>query len=261
MPLYAALGGDGLTLMSLLLICGSFSLAALWATAGRRMQRIALFASALCLAVGVVAAMLLPRYTPESPQRLNLLYALDADTQRASWIAEPLSGPLPAALRRTAPFAAGAPTLFPWREPIWATAAPALPIPAPQLSLLSAARGAQQAHYRVHIASIRAAPMLALAFPPEAHVSAVQLQGDTPLSAEPRRLRNGWSQLRLFGLPPRGLDVSFDASASAFDLQLLDQSFGLPAPASALLLARPRVAVPSQDGDVTIATRRYRLQP
>ncbi|MFI4869871.1 MAG: M28 family peptidase [Steroidobacterales bacterium] len=260
-PLYAALGGDGLTLMCLLLIYGGFSLAALWASAGRRMQRFAIIASALCLTAGVIAALLLPRYTSESPQRLNLLYALDADTQRAAWIADPLSGALPAALRSAAPFAAGTPTWLPGSAPSWSTAAPLLPIPAPQLTLLSAARGAQQVHYRVHIASIRAAPMLTLAFSPAADVRALQLQGDAPLSAPPRRLGSGWSQLRLFGVPPQGLDVSFDGSASAFDLQLFDQTFGLPTNGAALQRARPRVAVPSQDGDVTIVTRRYRLTP
>ena len=79
--------------------------------------------------------------------------------------------------------------------------------------------------------------------------------------ATARRLRNGWSRLRLFGVPPEGVDLSFDAAASGFDLQLMDQSYGLPREAQALQLARPRSAVPSQDGDVTLVSSGYRLQP
>ena len=39
---------------------------------------------------------------------------------------------------------------------------------------------------------------------------------------------NGWSQLRLFSVPPQGQDLSFDASESAFTVELLDESPGLP---------------------------------
>ena len=82
-----------------------------------------------------------------------------------------------------------------------------------------------------------------------------------PVSASPRRLRNGWSRLRLFGVPPEGLDLSFDALASGFTLQLMDESYGLPHEGQFLQLARPHTAGPSQDGDVTLVTSVYRLQP
>jgi hypothetical protein len=152
---------------------------------------------------------------------------------------------------------------MPWSEPTWTAAATTLPIAAPQLTLLSAAREAQQVHYRVHIISARAAPILMLAFPPEANVHTVQLDGAamSAVPAMPRRLSNGWSQLRLFGPLPQGVDLSFDAAAVAFDLPLLDQSFGLPAAGLSLQHARPGVAVPSHEGDGTIAMRRYRMQP
>jgi hypothetical protein len=77
----------------------------------------------------------------------------------------------------------------------------------------------------------------------------------------PRRLRNGWSRLRVFGVPPQGLDLNFDASASGFALQLMDESYGLPREGHFLQLARLHTAGPSQDGDVTLVTNVYRLQP
>jgi hypothetical protein len=233
------------------------------ALAESRLQQALILAAALCTGIGLVAAALLPRHSAESPQRLNLRYYLDADTQRAQWIADPAAGPLPALLLQAAPFALSAQPLFAWSGPMWIAPAPRLPMSAPQLSVLSAVRVAARVHYRIHIGSARAAPIIGVAFPPEATVSSVQLEGDaTPaLAATPRRIGNGWSQLRLFSVPPAGQDLSFDASGSAFSLKLLDESPGLPAPGAALQRARPSVAVPSHGGDVTIVTRDYRLQP
>jgi hypothetical protein len=261
-PLYGALGADGLPLLTLLLIYSSFSLAALCTLGARRLHRIAIATAALATLIGVVAAMLLPRYTAESPQRLNLYYYFDADRQQARWIAEPLSGLPPAPLLHAAAFAPSRQLMLLWSDPVWEAAAPALPMSAPLLKLTGTARTAEQVRYRVRINSPRAAPIMTLLFPPAANVKSVQLEGNaTALPATPARLSNGWLQLRLFGVPPQGQELSFDASESAFELRLLDQSFGLPAPGVVLQRSRAHAAVPSREGDVTIAMRSYRLPP
>jgi hypothetical protein len=263
LPLYCALGGEGLPLLTVLLIYSGFALAALLASAGSHVRRRLIMATALCAAAGLIGAALLPRYSPESPQRLNLSYAFDADTQRAHWLAEPASGELPARLRRAAPFMPRAQGLFAWRAPLWAADAPSLALPAPQLSLLTTVLDAPRVHYRIHVGSVRAASVLDLVFPPEAQLQSVQLENDAgpALAAAPRRMAGGWWQLRLFGVPPAGQDLSFDAAPSAFELTLLDESPGLPPQGADLQRSRQPLAVPSQDGDVTIAIRRYRLQP
>jgi hypothetical protein len=263
LPLYSALGGEGLPLLTVLLIYSSFSLAGLLALAGSHWQRRLILAAALCTGAGLIGAALLPRYSPESPQRLNLSYEFDADAQRARWLAYPASAELPARLRRAAPFVPDAQPVFPWNAPLWAADAPSLPLPAPQLSILKVAVAAARAHYRIHIGSARTAAVLDLAFPPEARVQSVQLESDAApgLPATPRRMAGGWSQLRLFSVPPEGQDLSFDAAASAFELKLLDESPGLPPQGADLQRLRLPLAVPSQDGDVSIAMRGYRLQP
>lgn len=263
LPLYSALGAEGLPLLTVLLIYSSFSLAALLALAAARSQRRLMLAAALCTAAGLITATLLPRYSREAPQRLNLGYAFNAGTQRAQWIAYPASDDLPAPLRGAASFAPHAQPMFAWRASMWAAAAPSLPLAAPQLRLLSIAGAAPHVHYRIHVGSARAAPVLDLAFPPEAAVRSVQLESDAAprLAATPRRMADGWSQLRLFSVPPEGQDLSFDAAVSGFELQLLDESPGLPPGGAELQRSRLRLAVPSQDGDVTLALRGYRLQP
>jgi hypothetical protein len=260
--LYSALGGEGLPLLALLLIYSSFSLAALITLAAARVQRALMLIAALCTAAGLISATLLPAYSPESPQRLNLSYEFDADTQRAQWLAYPARGALPAPLRAAAPFAPRAATVFAWNRPMWAAAAAFWPLPGPQLQLRSVEPAGGQARYHIHIDSARSASVLDLAFPPEAHVHSVQLESAAgpALSATPQRMAGGWSELRLVGVGAQGQDLSFDAAASGFELKLLDESPGLPPPGADLQRSRGTLAVPSQDGDVTIAIRGYRLQ-
>jgi hypothetical protein len=269
-PLYGALGGGNLPLLTLLVIYSALSLAALVAIAPPRVQRRLIEVTALWVSIGLLAATLLPRYTAESPQRLNLRYELNADTQQAHWVAVASEGGLPASLRRAAAFVGGASSMLPWQiGRVWAAPAPPLSLPAPVCSLLGVQRAESgRLRYRVHIGSPRAAAVIALAFPAQARVGSLRLEGTTEpgspdqgLAATPWRLSRGWSQLRLLGLPPEGQDLSFEAAGPAFDLQLFDESYGLPAQGMALQSARPRVAVPSQDGDVTIVMRAYRLQP
>jgi hypothetical protein len=267
-PLYGALGGGNLPLLTLLVIYSGLSLPALVAIAAPALQRRLIAVTALWLAIGLLTATLLPRYTAESPQRLNLRYELNADTQQAHWVADAPEDRLPAPLRRAAAFVGGASSMLPWRiGHEWAAPAPPLSLPAPVASLLGAQRAeGGRVRYRVHIGSPRAAAVIALAFPPQARVGSLRLEGNpeagsSGLAVTPWRLSRGWSQLRLLGLPPDGQDLSFEAAEPAFDLKLFDESYGLPAQGIALQSARPRLAVPSQDGDVTVVMRSYRLQP
>jgi hypothetical protein len=266
-PLYGALGGGKLPLLTVLVIYGGLSLPALVALATSALQRKLIAATTLALSSGLLAAMLLPRHTAESPQRLNLRYELDANRLQAHWIADSPEHGLPAPLRRAVGFVDGASSMLPWSiGPVWAAPAESLSLPAPVASLWSAQRTASgRVHYRVHVGSPRAAAEITLAFPPQAQVGSLRLEGNASAAAgvavTPWQLRRGWLRLRLLGLPPQGQDLGFEAAEPAFELTLFDASYGLPAQGLMLQTARPRVAVPSQDGDVTIVMRNYRLQP
>jgi hypothetical protein len=266
-PLYGALGGGGLPLLTLLVIYGGLSLPALVAEAPPAVQRRLIAVTTLAVSSGLVAALLLPRYTAESPQRLNLRYELNADSQQAHWIADSPEHGVPASLRRAAAFVGGAASMLPWLSGrVWAAPAQSLSLPAPLASLLGAQREQNgRVRYRVHIGSPRAAADVSLGFPPQAQVRSLRLEGNASgaagLAVTPWRLSGGWSRLRLLGLPPQGQDLSFEAAEPAFELKLFDVSEGLPAQGVALQTARPPVAVPSQEGDVTMVMRSYRLQP
>lgn len=269
-PLYGALGSSALPLTSVLLIYAGFSLAALMAPAAPRTQSRLCAGAAAGMLLGMAAALLLPRHTPQAPERVNLLYDLDGDGLRAQWLVDSASDRIPPQWSSAAAFASHArPAPAALERRVFAATAPSLALPLPQLSVRSAsvvtggAGTAPRAHYRLHVSSARAAPILELLFAPTAAVDSVQLgSGGAPsVRVRPRRLAGGESLLRLWSLPADGIDVDFEATNAAFDLQLMDRSFGLPPPGQALQRARGAAAVPSHEGDVTVVRRSYRLRP
>jgi hypothetical protein len=271
-PLYGALGSVAWPLATVLLVYAGFGVAALTALASARSRSLLRAVAATGMVAGLLAMLLLPRYSAYSPQRMNVIYELDADTQRSQWIVDSASGRLPASLRAVATFA-GDTTPAPLRNrSAFLAPAPRLPLAWPQLTVRSAvpvpaavvaresAAPPPRVHYQLRVASARSAPLLELLFPPAAAVDALWLQSENgPVRATPLRLGNGYSVLRLWN--PADVQLQFEAAGEAFDLQLSDQSFGLPPAGRALQQARGAAAVPSQLGDVTVVRRSYRLQP
>jgi hypothetical protein len=80
------------------------------------------------------------------------------------------------------------------------------------------------------------------------------------LGEKVRRRLNGWQVYSCQTLPAEGIELRFVlAKADSIDAFLLDRSRGLPPEGEVLSNARPTTATPSQDGDVTILTRKVRL--
>lgn len=272
-PLYAGLGTGSLPLLSLLLVFGAAPLAGLLLQAGERPRGLFAGTSIILVFLGAALAVAVPQYTAHSPQRLNILYEIEqksagGESTGAYWLALPESGHLPREFQRTARFHfLEEPPLQPFRNWSWqrvfSAKAPLLNIPAPQLLLLSATISPDQStpqhrvHYRVRISSIRSAPTLQVAFSPAAQVQSVCLSSATvtaggPATVRPLKAQHGWTVLSFAGLPTQGIELTFDAADSAFDVNLLDESYGLPPPAHALLPARLQNATASHDGDMTV---------
>jgi hypothetical protein len=257
-PLYLALGVPALPALTLLLVCSLPWLALLLMQAGRG-ERVASGAGALALLGGAaVATLLVPVYTHEDPQRVNLRYELDATSVGASWAVLSDAGRVPEALLRAAPFTRRALPGAPWwPQSAYRAPAPRLPLPVPTLRVLSSTRTPAGWRAVVQLASARAAPELLLVFPPEAAVRTVQIAQQTwPLAALP----GGWSFLEFLGPSAAGLPVSFETAAPAFDVVLQDEDYGLPAQGQFLEHARPATTIPWQNGDVTAVSIRVHLE-
>jgi hypothetical protein len=203
-----------------------------------------------------------PHATADAPERLT--FAFHEAEGGARWLAEAEHDALPPAVRAAAPFSPRRAPPFPWAPMRPAFAAPATPLglalPRVEVLAISVRDGVRTVRARVW--SPRGAPVVALLVPPAAHVLSASVDG-LPLPAPPPLARRFWGGHRLLAsmtTPARGVTVDLAvAGVDPVDAFLVDQSPGLPAPGAPLAASRPATAVPSWDGDATIATAPARL--
>jgi hypothetical protein len=216
-------------------------------------------------------AAVMPAYSAKSPERLNFQYWLDGDASRAQWLAVPDSGSLPASVRKAAKFQPdGKP--FPWsRTRTFASRAPRLNLAPPIFTIQQSSVANGRHAYRVTLLSERAAPAATVLFPPGSGIESVSMDG-VPIApeTEPRPggrpalavNLNGWTTYGCDTMPPNGVTLSFTLPVGKpVTVFVVDKSFGLPRDGKSLLAARPATATASQDGDVTLVSRRVELIP
>ena len=214
---------------------------------------------ALCFLSAVM-----PAFSANAPERLNLQYWLDGDAGRAQWLALPDSGSLPSSLRKAAKLQSeNGP--FPWsRKRVFAEPAPHLNLAPPIFTIQQTAVANGRHAYRTLLLSERGAPEEVVLFPPHSGVESVSMEG-VPLQPEGERelrMLNGWTAYGCDTMPPNGVTLSFTLPVGKpVTVFVIDKSYGLPNEGKSLLAARPTTATPSQDGDVTLVSRRVELLP
>ncbi len=219
----------------------------------------------LVTAVAIFAAIVVPVFSAKAPERVNVEYWLDADAGSAQWIVQPESGRLPEPIRLADAFRRAERGAFPWdARPAFVADAPHLEFAAPTFTILASSQGDGKRNYRTLLRSERGAPFAAVFFPPEAGIESVRVGGQ-PLPNEAPRFRryfNGWSVFSCPSMPMSGIEISFSAPVGKpIEVIAADQSYSLPGEGAFLLQARPLTARPSQNGDVTIISRRVQLLP
>jgi hypothetical protein len=211
------------------------------------------------------AAIVTPSYSAQEPEHVNIEYWRDADTGRSQWIVQPTSGRLPEAIRVAASFQRTNKGPFPWDvNPAFLAPAPGVEGAAPTLTILESTPFAGLRSYRALLRSERGAPDVMALFPPGANVTAVRMNGrlaeaDT---GGPGHLFGGWRIYRCLTTPAEGVEIAFTLPLDKpLEVYAVDASYGLPPEGRFLLDARPLTAAPSQEGDVTIVSRRVQLIP
>ena len=268
-PVYEGLGVPALAIIASLLALLYATLAPLVAASrgfGRRLWLLALVLTVLAVA----AALAQPRFTRRSPQPLTYTFHQDADTGTARWLVAALP-PLPAAVERAARFGPPGPP-YPWSAPVaQARSAPAPALAAaaalpPEVQVLesSVAAGGKR-HLRLRLVSRRGAPIGMIWLPARAKPESVTIEGhlvpDTGWRGGGQRPGPpGWLSYGDVTLPAGGceLDVVL-GDAGPLELYAADATPGLPPAGAALLAARPPTAVPIQQGERTLISRKLRL--
>jgi hypothetical protein len=257
--LYMALGSLAWPASTLALGLGAVTLLPLLAAASGRARRRVMATAGLFAVAGAVLTLILPTYSAEWPERINVEYWWDADTGQSHYLARCDSLRLPAALAAAAHF-------DPVPRPRFAgsgslafyAAAPTLALAAPELSLTAGSA----THYELRLRSLRGASEALVVFPASAGVEDITLvTAAGPVRTNLTRLRSGATLLHLVSLPAAGVEFSLDAAERLpVTIQVFDQSYDFPEGAT-LRRARPPNATSSQDGDLTVVHRTATLDP
>jgi hypothetical protein len=216
--------------------------------------------------VATIVALLMPAYSAQAPERLNIDFLRDDDTGKSQWAVEPDSRRLPASLQQAISSGWRLQKPFPWsHDPVFVADAPNLDLPGPTLSIYEDSPGPEgKRTYRALLRSRRGASVASIVFPPSSGVAAVSVNGHRVPEIVPqlRQWLNGWQEYRCRTMPPDGVEVGFElGSASPTELYVTDETYGLPQEGLFLQKARPVTAVPSQSGDATIVSRPVRISP
>lgn len=233
----------------------------------RGLARIALPGAAVMATVlAAFTSIVVPAYSAKAPERVNLEYWQDGDSGKSLWMIHAASGRLQDPIQAATNFHRMDKGPFPWSSsPIFLADAPSLgDLAAPTFTILESTPAGEKRSYRALLRSERGAPDASVMFPPDAGIDSVRMEGE-PVQTETDRVRqylNGWSYYDCPTMPTKGVEISFTLPAGKpVEVYALDETYGVPIEGLFLLKARPLTAIPSQDGDVTVVSRRVQLLP
>ena len=214
--------------------------------------------------VATVAAFVRPAFSAKEPQRVNLVFHQDDGALDARWLVDPSWGGTawgdpPDAMRRALGPGARDEARFAWSPQLAAVGhTPRINAPPPELAVLGTTTAGATRLVHARLASQRGARTLLLVFPPGSRGVVLRAHGVPVLGARPLS-SNGWRAYSFFAVPAEGVELDIAIDGEPAEVTVLDQGPGVPASGDALLAARPATAAPTQDGDVTIVTRRQLL--
>ncbi|MGQ0589575.1 MAG: M20/M25/M40 family metallo-hydrolase [Sphingosinicella sp.] len=198
--------------------------------------------------IGWGAVALTPAYSADRQQQFAIEYVWDAEGRSGRWAVNNDGAAVPLAVeweRTELPYST---------RRRWVTAAPALPVQAPGITVIGTQHGGEQRRVRLRLAT-NGAEAVTLIAPRETRASFV-FGDDERMGAGPEE-RAIW---RCIGRSCDGATVDVVVTrADPVELIVVGSRSGLPAEASPLVAARPANARPQYGADSTIAIDRLRL--
>jgi hypothetical protein len=222
----------------------------------------------LATGLAIFAAVVVPAYSAQAPERVNMEFWQDGDSGKAQWVVEPDSGKVPEPIAIAAPFHTARSGDIPWsRGNAFLADAPALDAGdagAPTFTVLDSSLNGERRQFSTLLRSERGAPVVTVFFPPDSAVDGVRME-DVVVPPEVTSVReyfNGWFVYSCPSAPARGVELTFTLPVGKpVTVTVVDHSYGLPDEGAFLVKARPLTAVPSGEGDVTVLSRRVQLNP
>ncbi len=263
--LYDALGLLAAPLLSALVAMLSLLVAPLVPGLGRRLRWALPAIPAAAALAGASIASVLPDASVQRPEPTVVAYHEDADAGAARWLVYRQEENLPETMRRVAAFGAKRTKPFEWAglRPSFSAQARPVGAPAPELRVLSRQELGDKRSIHARLTSLRGASDMFLAFPPDAPIEAVFFEGKLvpPAARRVREWFGDWQVYRCLTVPATGMDVRIllARSPAPVEVEIVDQTRGLPPGGEALVGARPPTAVTIQDGDTSFVSHRVSL--
>jgi len=224
-----------------------------------------LFVPPVATLLAIFVASVVPVYSAKAPERVNIEYWMDADSGRGEWVVLPDSGRLPEAIRLAAAFHRAPKGLFPWeRQAAFVADATRLGLAAPTFTVLESSVEDGKRLYRMLLRSERTALDAMVLFPPDSGIESARMASfEVPAESERvQRYLKGWTLYDCDTMPAKGEELSFRLPVGKpVEVYVIDKTFRLPDEGDFLLKSRPLTATRSQDGDVTVVSRRIQLIP
>jgi MFS family permease len=181
----------------------------------------------------IIAGSLTSGFSPQQPQPVNLIYCLNADTGNAVWAStgNQTDGWTPQFLSQETQRKVLS-DFFPYVSREYQTGrAPAAALAAPNVEVLDENSGDGLRTLRLHITSLRQAPVITVAVETDEEVQVRRINerelepGHTYVSGTPK---NRWA-MRFYALPSQGVELTLQVrSPHTVRLKVVDQSYSLP---------------------------------
>lgn len=260
--LYPALGHAAGPAVAAVVAIASLPLSPLAAALSHRARALAAAAPLALSGAALAVALALPVADADSPERLVVYFHQEGGQARV--LASSDLGRLPPEVRAAAPFSEMAEVRLGWGtlRPSFEAPVASLPLPGPEVEVREVSRHGERIRWSARLRSPRGAGEIQVAVPPGVQIASFRAGGiEVPLPVSKlARWYGGWWVYRL-AAGPAGVEVEMTATAPGpFELVVADQSSGLPADADAVARARPPWVVTQQEGDVTLFTRRVRIE-
>jgi hypothetical protein len=217
-----------------------------------------------CVGLALTATLLFfgwasvtPAHSPTTPARMSITLAQQGDSDPMRWAVLCDDEALPQSLQQAAAFARQPERVPPWaRDRRFVAPAPVARLPLPEVQVLENTVTGERRHVRLRATSKRGASLFNFTFPPGSGVEAMTMQG-LPVHLVRRaalKTPEPWSVYTAWTVPPTGIELDLTLTGPG-RMDVMDETFGLPPEAAALVQARPAWGVPIHHGDTVSVTR------
>jgi hypothetical protein len=229
---------------------------------GSRHKRALAWVSACVSAVLIVAGAVTAGFDSGHPRVDNLIYCLNADSNKAIWAStDRRPDEWTAQFFPTAPEKVRLPEFLPTSPRTFLSAsAPLAPLPGPSLVLANDTTKDGTRSLVLQLASARLAPILSIYIDASARVTRASINGK-PLNLAGVKPDPGKPLVcDYYGVPSSGISLDLDISPGPpFSIKVVDASYGLPKMSNFVVKPRPDyiMANPSPVNDSSLVARSY----